>query len=142
MQRFEVHLYWTSLSEALRYCCCVVWRIVIGVGDMVLVQAGSFGGRETFLVIGLNSSYCIMILIGAISILNISIEVVLEKSYRPGFSEQLHALLAEMRASSRREIALERWSTGSFARSKIAGQFQFMPSRLEKQLKTLETRII
>jgi hypothetical protein len=48
-----------------------------------------------------------MILIGAISILNISIEIVLEKSYRPGFSEQLHALLAEMRASSRREIALE-----------------------------------
>lgn len=77
--------YWFSLSKVLRHYCCVVWRIVIGVGGMA--QAESFGGRGTSPGIGLYSSYCIMILIGAISIVYKSIEIVLGKSYLPSLSE-------------------------------------------------------
>jgi hypothetical protein len=73
--------YWIFLSKVLRHYCCVGWRIVIGVGGMV--QAESFVGRG----IGLYSSYCIMILIGAISIFYRGIEVVLGKSYLPSLSE-------------------------------------------------------
>lgn len=77
--------YWVSLSKVLRHYCCVVWRIVKGVGGMV--HAESFVGRGTSPGIGLYSSYCIMILIGAISIFYRSIEVVLGKSYLPSLSE-------------------------------------------------------
>jgi hypothetical protein len=87
---FDSHLYvgigyCFSLSKVLRHYCSVVWRIVIGVGGMA--QAESFGGGGTSPGIGLYSSYCIMILIGAISILYKSIEIVLGKSYLPSLSE-------------------------------------------------------